>query len=101
MKAAICPVCNGRGQVSGGFYNRGVDCPYWETSEVNPESCRSCGGKGWVEVSDGEPFIPPDGVIRYSYPETDKCPYCSGGRDSPSLTGCPEGSHYGSYCSIA
>ena len=50
MKAAICPVCNGVGQVSAGFYSRAGDCLYWVSSGVNPEPCRSCGGTGWLEV---------------------------------------------------
>ena len=49
MKAVLCPVCNGTGQVSAGFYSRGGDCPYW-VSSGGFELCRSCEGKGWVEV---------------------------------------------------
>jgi len=65
MKAVICPVCNGVGQVSAGFYSRGGDCQYWVTSGLGFEMCRSCNGKGWVEVAEGiqfmysaEPIIP-------------------------------------------
>jgi len=62
MKAVICPVCNGVGMVSAGFYSRGGDCPYWVSSGGNPETCRSCDGKGWVEVSNNVihsiPYIP-------------------------------------------
>jgi hypothetical protein len=57
MKAVLCPVCNGVGQVSAGFYNHGGDCPLWSSSDLNPEICRSCGGKGWIEVSDEEPKV--------------------------------------------
>ena len=53
MKAVLCPVCNGVGQVSAGFYNCGGDCPYWTSSGTSPEMCRSCGGKGWVEAHEG------------------------------------------------
>ena len=31
-------------------------------------------------------------------PFVDKCPACGGDRNSPAGTGCPMGSHYGSYC---
>ena len=50
MRAVICPVCNGVGMVSAGFYSHDGNYPYWVSSEVNPETCRSCDGKGWVEV---------------------------------------------------
>jgi len=51
MKAEKCPVCNGVGLVSGGFYSRPGDCEAWVASEMM-ETCRACGGKGWVEVSE-------------------------------------------------
>jgi len=44
-----CPVCNGTGRVSRGFYDAiGVD--NWTTSDATPETCRSCGGTGIVYV---------------------------------------------------
>ncbi len=59
MKAVLCPVCNGVGKVSNGFYNRAGNYPYWVSANVNPEVCRSCNGKGWIEISstDGEKDI--------------------------------------------
>lgn len=39
-----CPVCGGNGIVSNGFYNT------WVTSTTAPEQCRSCNGKGYVEI---------------------------------------------------
>jgi DnaJ-class molecular chaperone len=41
-----CPVCKGRGVVPQGFYNfsRGGT-----TTEIPPETCKSCSGKGVVE----------------------------------------------------
>ena len=107
MKAVLCPVCNGVGKVGSGFYGRSGDCPYWVSSGGNPEVCRSCSGKGWVEVSEfdyefNEPTIPlsPDLVKFYEKKGYNVCPTCGNDRNSPALTGCPIGSHYGSYCSI-
>ncbi len=45
-----CPVCNGNGLVSAGFYSRGGDYPYWTTSNTVAEKCLSCDGKGWIDV---------------------------------------------------
>jgi len=87
MKASLCPVCMGKGIIYG----------IAETGTMPTQTCHGCGGKGWVEVSDCAPFIPPDGVVRYSYPSVES-PACGGNRNSPALTGCPKGSHYGAYC---
>lgn len=43
-----CPVCGGNGIVSSGFYNHTGNT--WVTSTTAPEQCRSCGGKGYVEI---------------------------------------------------
>lgn len=96
MKPMLCPVCNGVGKVSAGFYNRGGDCPFWVSGTTKPEVCRSCVGTGWVEVN--EDHIPYPIETHQYIPFTDKCPSCGGARNSPALTGCPEGSHYGGYC---
>lgn len=42
-----CPICNGVGQVSGGFFARAGDCNFWASSG-GIETCRPCGGKGMV-----------------------------------------------------
>lgn len=54
--AEKCPVCKGSGKVPAGFYEP-YDIDDWGnhiTTVVSAELeiCRSCGGKGWVEVSD-------------------------------------------------
>lgn len=99
MKAVLCPVCNGVGKVSAGFYNRGGDCSFWVSTGVNPEPCRSCNGKGWLEVSNADNRLEPINNVSYSPPlDYNKCPACGGDRSSPANTGCPIGSHYGSYC---
>lgn len=72
IKAVICPVCNGVGKVSSGFYNRVGDCPTW-SSVGGLELCRSCNGKGWVEVqgdpADIKPYILPNPYPPcYAYP---------------------------------
>ena len=42
-----CPVCNGNGTVSGGFYDHPGDCPYWTTDHTT-ETCRTCQGRGII-----------------------------------------------------
>ena len=41
-----CPVCEGRGFVTNGFYQTTQD--YYTSSSTATETCRSCGGKGIV-----------------------------------------------------
>ena len=43
-----CPVCGGNGIVSNGFYNHTGNTLV--TSTTAPEQCRSCNGKGYVEI---------------------------------------------------
>lgn len=43
-----CPVCNGVGHVSAGFYLRDGNCLGWTSSSTQPDTCRSCGGTGIV-----------------------------------------------------
>ncbi|MDP2364013.1 MAG: hypothetical protein Q8M94_09620, partial [Ignavibacteria bacterium] len=47
MEYQKCPICNGNGQVSGGFYNRPGDSLYWATNHTM-EICRTCEGKGII-----------------------------------------------------
>ena len=94
MKAVLCPVCNGVGKVSSGFYNRSGDCPYWTSSGVNPEVCRGCNGVGWVEIGNADDRLKLIDSINYSQPHN-RCPDCGGDRNSLALTGCRKGSHYG------
>ena len=88
-KAVICPVCEGKGIVSPVFYD--TRHGYYTSVPMIPELCRSCSGKGWVEVSGDSPIAQPVHDIT-------KCPACGGQRSEPALTGCPKGSHYGAYC---
>ena len=97
MKAVLCPVCNGNGQVSQGFYSHPGDYPYYASGGVNLELCRSCNGKGWIEVKEDE-VVNNNTVSTLTLRDWDKCPACGGDRNSPAGTGCPMGSHYGSYC---
>ena len=60
MEYQKCPVCNGNGIVSGGFYDHPGDYPYWKSAHTM-ETCRSCGGKGII-------IAPPDTI--YKVPET-------------------------------
>ena len=110
MKAVLCPVCNGNGQVSNGFYSHPGDYPYWVTGGTGTEECRSCKGKGWVEVQEDEPTyifptepqvpLDPNLIEFYEKKNYNVCPSCGRDRNSPAGTGCPMGSHYGSYCSV-
>jgi DnaJ-class molecular chaperone len=50
MKAQICPVCAGKGTVPQGFYD--IYGGYSSTAVIE-ESCRSCGGSGYVVVPEG------------------------------------------------
>lgn len=49
-EAQKCPVCNGRGTVSPGFYSKdGFTSPYNAASTAPMrETCQACGGKGIV-----------------------------------------------------
>ena len=90
MKASLCPVCNGDGQLKDAIF----EGP--ETTKITMRLCHGCNGKGWVEVQ--EIHVPPHGETYEFIPFVDRCPACGGDRNSPALTGCPMGSHYGSYC---
>lgn len=43
-----CPICEGHGNVQGGFYNQLPNCPCM--SSVTSEQCRNCDGTGIVYV---------------------------------------------------
>jgi len=49
--ATICPVCNGKQKVPGGFYDIN-NTGYTELPQE--EACRSCYGKGFIEAFDKE-----------------------------------------------
>lgn len=52
-EARICPVCSGKGVVMKGFYNQpGKITITWagRGDEAIAETCRSCGGKGYIEL---------------------------------------------------
>jgi DnaJ-class molecular chaperone len=42
-----CPVCDGRGVVTKGFYN---PWPFFTGIDTTPDKCRTCEGSGVVEV---------------------------------------------------
>ena len=61
MQAVKCPICNGNGLVSPGYYSHPGDHQFWVEVGVNPEQCRSCGGKGYLVISEESavaPFVP-------------------------------------------
>lgn len=93
MRYQKCPICDGVGQVSGGYYDRAGDCNEW-VSDKTIEMCRQCNGTGMIIAPDwGEPYYP-NSSYHYATLE-DRCPACGQLRTEPSLTGCPKGSHYG------
>ena len=44
-----CPVCNGTGLVPNGFYTA-IGANEWTTNSSQPETCKSCGGKGYLII---------------------------------------------------
>ena len=46
-----CPVCNGVGVVSGGYFTRAGDFPYWN-SDHTTEICKVCVGRGLIVKPD-------------------------------------------------
>lgn len=48
MSAQVCPVCGGKGLVPKGFYDVSSNL---STTSATPETCRSCGGKGYIIVT--------------------------------------------------
>ena len=82
MKAVLCPICGGSGEA--GDWLKGLPV-------TTKSLCWGCGGKGWVEVG-------LDDIERWQQSTSlNRCPACGGDRNLPALTGCPRGSHYGSY----
>lgn len=61
----VCPVCNGRGTVSAGFYN-----PYdaSTTAMETQVTCRACGGKGVIITPEPSIYPPCKPVPTWRYP---------------------------------
>ena len=51
MKAQLCPVCCGKGLVPNGFYSA-IGTTTYTTSSTTPETCRSCGGNGYIIIQE-------------------------------------------------
>ena len=90
MKAVLCPVCNGSGEVDD------YTMDGRELVTIHKKLCHGCGGKGWVEVSDEKPIDLVEELTGQKQEDWSKCPACGGDRSSPAGTGCPTGSHLGS-----
>ena len=54
MSVVKCPVCNGNGMVSAGFYDHAGDFPQWVAHSTSPEQCRSCEGKGHIVLVESD-----------------------------------------------
>ena len=68
MKPHICPVCNGRGTVPPGFYNPSPDGVHGITqTDCHTETCRSCGGKGYILVPEEVLSIPSVWILDPDY----------------------------------
>lgn len=48
QKPHICPVCGGKGLVPAGFYNLDYYTYTYTTCPPQPETCRTCNGRGIV-----------------------------------------------------
>ena len=66
MKAVLCPICNGKGVVWGGFESGGVPC----------HGCAEWGSKGWLLVPEQEdlptPYVDGNDTIAYDTTDTYK-----------------------------
>ena len=62
----LCPVCNGKGLVPNGFYDVNIHDNYYSTN-TSPETCRSCGGKGYINDEEKPVKIPGSNIYKYSY----------------------------------
>ena len=49
-----CPICNGVGQVSGGYFTRAGDSPFWMSGSTL-EPCLRCDGTGLLSCETGKP----------------------------------------------
>ncbi len=49
-----CPVCNGNGLVPNGFYL--LVSGDWASASTEPETCRSCQGKGYVIINSTQSY---------------------------------------------
>ena len=56
MAVERCPVCGGNGLVPNGFYSQTSGC--WPSTGTGGETCRSCGGKGYIVVPEEEVSFP-------------------------------------------
>ena len=52
MKTDVCPVCQGKGTVTAGFYEEGIQ----GTTFTGTETCKSCDGRGYVYVPEEDEY---------------------------------------------
>ena len=46
-----CPICDGTGNVSGGYFTRAGDSPTWVSGNTI-ETCQTCNGMGVIKTPD-------------------------------------------------
>jgi len=59
MSFQKCPVCNGVGVVSGGYFTRAGDCNSWVATSAY-ECCLTCEGRGIIDETTGLPPREPE-----------------------------------------
>ncbi len=105
MEAVKCPICLGEGEV---LDHKDSDAHGYHT-DTHWKTCYGCNGKGWVTLQDRLEQIrekshrelgPAWQVLADTITISDKCPACGSSRYSPTGTGCPSGSHFGTYCMV-
>ena len=60
MHSEICPICSGKGKIKNS-----------ENTTYAEVTCHGCGGKGWIEISNGNLNIIPTPI----YPSSPYTPY--------------------------
>ncbi|MBA7653143.1 hypothetical protein ES703_60986 [subsurface metagenome] len=80
--------------------------PYKKSWQNENETMKAMGWDEGYEAGLAEQFeekpvpLEPDLIAFYLKKGYDVCPACGRDKKEPALTGCPIGSHYGTYCLV-